>query len=235
MSFILDALKKSEGERQRRSGPSFFEVKVAPPRARFPAWALAVGALLLVNIGVIAWLALRSSPATVAEGERTAPAPRSQTAAASIPLGSPAPAATAAIAPPADRVAPSSTLEPDEQTALEAPAFTELPEFDPELAEVPEERPAMSREPTASTRVRRGTGLGIPTYEQLAGAPGSALPELRLDLHVFANEPADRFVFLNNARLREGETLRDGTRVESIVPDGVVLSAQGTRFLLQRQ
>ena len=32
MSFILDALKKSESDRQRQSGPALFEVKVAPQK-----------------------------------------------------------------------------------------------------------------------------------------------------------------------------------------------------------
>jgi len=32
MSFILDALKKSETDRQRQATPALFEVKVAAPR-----------------------------------------------------------------------------------------------------------------------------------------------------------------------------------------------------------
>ena len=32
MSFILDALKKSETDRQRQNGPALFEVTVAPPK-----------------------------------------------------------------------------------------------------------------------------------------------------------------------------------------------------------
>ena len=47
MSFILDALKKSESDRQRQSGPALFEVKVAPPRTRLPAWAIAIAVLLV--------------------------------------------------------------------------------------------------------------------------------------------------------------------------------------------
>ena len=46
MSFILDALKKSENERQKQSGPALYEVKVAAPARRFPVWAVVVGALL---------------------------------------------------------------------------------------------------------------------------------------------------------------------------------------------
>jgi general secretion pathway protein B len=58
MSFILDALKKSESDRQRQSGPALFEVKVTPPRPRFPYWALALAVLLVINIAVGAWVFL---------------------------------------------------------------------------------------------------------------------------------------------------------------------------------
>ena len=61
MSFILDALKKSETERQRQSGPALFEVKVAPPRGRFAVWAMGFGALLAINLVVVGWIALRGS------------------------------------------------------------------------------------------------------------------------------------------------------------------------------
>lgn len=214
MSFILDALKKSEGERQRQSGPALFEVKVAPPKARFPAWAIAVGALLIVNLGVVAWFALRSSPAGVAHAQPAVATARPIESGAAAPA--PPPALTAAA--PQEEV----TLEPGEP---ESELIAE--DFEPAVSE--------SAAPPASMRVTRGTDLGVPTYEQLASTPGASLPELRLDLHVFASEPGDRFVFLNNRRVREGETLPDGTLVESIVPDGVVLSVRGKRFLLQRQ
>src|SRR4030088_660331 len=59
MSFILDALKKSESDRQRQTGPALFEVKIAPPKARFPVWAVAVAVLLGINMIVVGWLLLR--------------------------------------------------------------------------------------------------------------------------------------------------------------------------------
>ena len=65
MSFILDALKKSENDRQRQSGPALFEMKMAKPRSSLPTWALALAALLVVNLGVVAWLMFRK-PATAA-------------------------------------------------------------------------------------------------------------------------------------------------------------------------
>ena len=45
MSFILDALKKSETDRQRQTSPALFEVKVAAPRHKFPVWAVGLAVL----------------------------------------------------------------------------------------------------------------------------------------------------------------------------------------------
>src|SRR5215472_7913059 len=63
MSFILDALKKSESDRQRQGGPALFEVKVAPPRHALPPWAVAIAVLLVANLGVVAWYFLRHAAA----------------------------------------------------------------------------------------------------------------------------------------------------------------------------
>jgi general secretion pathway protein B len=52
---------------------------------------------------------------------------------------------------------------------------------------------------------------------------------------VYAANPAERFVFVNMRKLREGESLPDGTRVESITPTGAILSYRGTRFTLQSE
>jgi general secretion pathway protein B len=61
MSFILDALKKSETDRQRQNGPALFEVRAAPPRNPLPPWAIGLGALLAVNLVIVAWVLLRHS------------------------------------------------------------------------------------------------------------------------------------------------------------------------------
>jgi len=75
---------------------------------------------------------------------------------------------------------------------------------------------------------------GLPTYDDVASKYGNGLPDLRLDLHVYAAKPQERFIFLNMHRLREGDSLPQGVRVESITPEGAVLSFRGTKFVLQR-
>jgi general secretion pathway protein B len=86
--------------------------------------------------------------------------------------------------------------------------------------------PAQAREKAAE---RAGA---LPSRDEVL-AQGTQLPELRLDLHVFAAKPADRFVFINMRKLREGESLPEGVRVESITPRGAELSFRGRRFTLE--
>src|ERR1700739_412574 len=86
MSFILDALKKSETDRQRQNGPALFEVRVAPPRNGLPLWAIGLAVLLAVNLVIVAWVPLRR-PAPA--GVDVAP-PAGQTAASGQPIPPPA-------------------------------------------------------------------------------------------------------------------------------------------------
>jgi general secretion pathway protein B len=59
MSFILDALKKSENERQRQVGPSLADVRVVRRNTERPWWVIAVAALLVVNLGVLLVVLIR--------------------------------------------------------------------------------------------------------------------------------------------------------------------------------
>jgi len=89
MSFILDALKKSENDRQRQTGPALFEVRVAPPKSKFPILAVSIVSLLVVNLGVVGWLMLRKpavaavppAAAAIPQGDAVTPTPQQQQAA----------------------------------------------------------------------------------------------------------------------------------------------------------
>jgi general secretion pathway protein B len=82
--------------------------------------------------------------------------------------------------------------------------------------------------------VRRATASGVPLYQDVSTTPGTQIPQLRLDLHVFAARPQDRFVMINMHKLREGDTLPEGVHVDSITPEGAVLTYNGSKFLLPR-
>jgi general secretion pathway protein B len=242
MSFILDALKKSESDRQRQGGPALFEVKVAPPRHALPPWAVAIAVLFVANLAVVGWLLLRHAAAPAEAAARApahtpteaapGPAPASAPAAAApavVALNAPPAAAPPAVAPAVHGVvtAPSGPAAPVDSAA--AAAASEPPGNPDDLA------PAAEPPPSASLgRVRRGTDAGVPLYQELAATPGSQLPQLRLDLHAYAERAGDRWVLINMHKLREGDSL-EGVRLERITPDGAVLSYRGTQFLLTRE
>jgi len=76
---------------------------------------------------------------------------------------------------------------------------------------------------------------GLPTRDELHSPAIAALPELRLDLHVYDADPARRFVLINMHRLHEGDSLPEGVRVDRITEEGAELDYQGTRFLLPHE
>jgi general secretion pathway protein B len=218
VSFILDALRKSEHERQRQAGPSIAEVPVARPASRLPAVLIAVGALLAVNLVVVLYVLLaddapeaRDEPVAAAPGPAVAtPAP----AAGRLPAAPTA--ATRALRPLAGEAGPETAVST-------APP----PAPDPSLVpEPPAAFPPPAPQPAAES--------GAPRIDTLPPQATAGLPELNLDLHIYANEPAQRAAFINGRRYREGDKLPEGVLVDSITPEGVVLRYGGQRFLLPR-
>lgn len=65
MSFILDALKKSESERQQQGSSEFTGVPTSSSRQKTPRWLWILGVLLAINLAVLLGLLFRpeSSPA----------------------------------------------------------------------------------------------------------------------------------------------------------------------------
>src|SRR3984957_583934 len=239
MSFILDALKKSESDRQRQSGPALFEVKVAPPRSRLPLWAVAIGLLLAVNLAIVAWMVLRrptahAEPAQPAAAPVAAallaPAAASASAPQALPPAAAAPAAASPASPAPATTAATTATAPSSAAPAASSGDTESAE---DLAPAAD-APAIPAAAALSTHVRRGTADGVPLYQDWAAPPGTHVPHLRLDLHVYAARPEERFAMINMKKVHEGDLLPEGVRVENITPEGAVLSYNGSRFLLPR-
>ena len=217
MSFILDALKKSELERQRQSVPGLVDSGVARPRPRLPVWAIALGLLLGVNLFVLLFVLSRSF------------------------LSSPHAPATV----PPRAVAGFSPLAPPVY-APEIPVASPMPAAAP-ISAAPETARSMNSGDSVSNKVRRRDPLlndedykatddeVLPTINEVTLTGAQALPEMHLDVHVFSTKPAERFVYVNMRKYHEGATLQEGPTIERIRRDGVILSYQGLRFLLPRQ
>jgi general secretion pathway protein B len=242
MSFILDALKKSEVERQRQAIPGLMDSRPVPPRARFPLWAAALIALLVVNVGVLAVVLTRggahggaaapaptSAPAIAPEsGARAAPSTASQTPAATAGSAdhfSPMDAAPPVYAP---EVPPTQDLSPPAAARRSARAGSSS---DVGIAH----RPAPGADPVLTESSDPSDAEVLPSINEIDLAGQPALAGLHLDVHVYATQPAERFVYINMRKYREGSTLAEGPVLEHIRRDGVVLNYQGLRFVLPRQ
>ena len=215
MSFILDALRKSEHERQRSTLPSLAQVPIATPPAQLPRWALLVIGLLaaaLLILGGAWWQSTRTvadvaaTPPTVERSMQLPPAPTTVAPPAILPepvvgARTPAPEPTAA--------ARDSGLA----TAATPSAREPPPPSEPSLAAPSADEPA------------------LPSAAALA-AEGIVVPAIRLELHRYREQPRDRFVFINGRKYVEGERLAEGPQLVSIVPTGAVLAQAGRRFLL---
>jgi general secretion pathway protein B len=279
VSFILDALRKSEHARQRQTGPGLAEVPVAAPRTKTNVWATAAVALLVVNLLAVGVLLLRraqqqdstAAAATVASGNAPAAAPAAAGPGAPNAVNAANP--TLVASPPVAAQTPAITQSA--QPPSRRPAMNDVPSRNPLADEVgaadggyePSVQAAAASVPTGPPAVvsnAAGTKRGSVVYEpvpEAADAPYAAapaapavqpaaatppetlpgadeltargnLPALHLDLHVYATQVQQRFIFVNSRKYREGETLAEGPVVEQITADGAVLNFRGSRFKL---
>ena len=201
MSFILDALKKSETERQQQTGAEFTNVPSSPDKPQSFKWLWILGLLLLVNIAVLVGLLMRA--------DKTPDVP--------------------------------TTIEemPAEQTPITEPSFeeriTEAKQNQPVLTEsaaIEEQAAIQQAAPGQTAAINRARVLTI-DEARLNGT--LQITDLHLDIHVYSDDPAERFVFINMAKHREQSKLEEGPVVVEIRPDGVILEHQGTTFLLPRE
>jgi general secretion pathway protein B len=211
MSFILDALKKSENDRQDASPAEFTTVPSGGRGAETPRWLWVLGALLLVNAVVLGIFLLRPEAPPPAAAVTAAPA------AVAAPTDAPAPAARQAEPEPV----PAST-SPDS-----ADFSARIAEQEPTTAA----RPPVPATPTGSGRQT----LLLPTLTELRTNGTLNLPDMHLDIHVYSEIPDDRFVFINMSKYRERASTKEGPEVTEITPEGVVLDYQGRTFLLPRE
>ena len=208
MSFILDALKKSETDRQQKGAAEFAGVPTSSGRREGPpAWMWVVGILLIVNLAVLIGIWLR--PDVTPDVQAAAPR---------------------AVAVPATDPEASAEDAFEEQVAA---ARQNAPQREVEqVIEAPRPEPHSPGVTVASEPINNIAAL--PTAQEVVVSGVLTFPDLHVDIHVYSESREDRFVFINMVKHNEGSRLAEGPLVEEITPDGVVLSMSGTTFLLPR-
>ena len=224
MSYILDALKKADQERTLGSVPDLETPQWGVRRsARSYRWIWVVAALLLVNGVLLAFLLGRGKGDDSASV--SAPSAHSTIPDTVVPI-SPLPGAGATVVTRPRNViqpAPTSTqVRPSVVTQAAAPVS--MPEPAPVTAPVSAPQPVPAR-PRQS---------GVPLWSDLPLEFRSTFTLPHIDVHVYADQPARRFILVDLQKYREGDTLENGTVIEKILPQGLQLYYQGTRFEIEK-
>jgi general secretion pathway protein B len=232
MSYILDALRRADAEREREHGgvPGLHSMPLggaaAAPAApvRRLAWAVAGAAALLIVMLAVAWRLWPTGPAV--PPAQAAAAPNGVSASFPAPTRASSGSAPASSAPAA-AVAAAAAVMP-----TPAPAVTR-----PTAPAAPTARQA--REPRARTPVV-GTAAGasmplrvedpVVAFEQLPDEVKRALPPLAIGGAVYSDNPGSRLLMVGGQLLKEGDIAGAGVTLEQIKPRSAVLRWKDVRY-----
>ena len=256
MSYILDALKKADAERERGTVPGLHSQPMAPApddepdvpqRQAVPVMWIAAGAGLCL-IGVLSWQLLMrpAAPPAVEVAANDVPAQ------SNAPVGQPpmaqqveAPPATPPEAPthPTPHPASQERMQPAEpMTATPVPASPRIRqprsgEFTPP-ARTPDAQVAAPSGRTESSNNSKpapptsNNGQRIATLQELPDDVRRDIPQLTIGGAMYSETPASRMLIINSQVFHEGDKPYQGLTLEEIRLKSAVFSYRGYRYLV---
>lgn len=242
MSYILDALRRADAERQRGAVPGLHAQApigmqsgaTAAPAGPARRLGLAASVLLLLGLAVAAGWLLRpgAAPALAAAGQPGT----------GLAVG-PAAAIPAALAPPVLAVpAPAARLLPAPPAGMPMPMPMPIPVLSQPAA--PTRRPALvasapaapvaetSAAPAPARPASVAAPARLPSLAELPLAQQRELGPLLVGGAMHAEQAALRIVILNGQVFHEGDLLSAELQVQQIRLKSVVMSHRGQRFEL---
>lgn len=225
MSYILEALRKAERERNLGQVPTL-EGAAAPEEeieSRPWLWVLVVGLLVNAVVFGVWWLYPRT------------PAPTVPVAAVETRELSPLPGSSGQRPAVADYLPPPTTVI---EEPYSEPPVVAVPESEPEPAPVPARTlsaaPAEPEEEAYEEPAIEATPVTqeITHFRDMPPEFRRSLPEMKIDAHFYTDVPGRSFVMINLRKYKPGERLAEGPQVVEVASDGVILSYQGQQFLL---
>lgn len=256
MSYILDALKRAEAERERGAVPGLHthHATLAPVQTdhgtRRRAWLLAGAGAALTLGGIAAGLWLWQMPARPAHSAAVAPAVANQPAplAETVPASAPTPgSASPPSAPLSAAVAPHASLPPavSKPVAKPTPAASvagrqALARNDPAAKAVepgaapaapkPKASAAQASATSRAASMAATTPAAIPLLGNLPEDLRHQIPPLTITGSVYSENRAQRMLLVNNQVLSEGSMAAPDVSLEEIRARSSVFSFRGTRF-----
>lgn len=257
MSILLDALKKSEEQRQLGKTPAVHDSDDYRPeasRGSARVWLpLAMSAVAAVLIGFMVWQQFREpTMESVADEQAAGQRPLPQIGAAADRPSTAVPTAAPESRTPVESFEPSEPgpgpagMAEDQEREELARSFNEFQQTGSDQAgagesdaespepEAPEPAmPASSEPPPQQAASTSGRQESAPvSYWELPQNVRDGMPELRVSVMVYAENPEDRFLLINGRRMVEKEAMQ-GLVLEEIRRDGAVFRYRNYRFLLK--
>ncbi len=246
MSYILDALRKSERERQQADplvlNPVGSEAIELPGRRVGLMGAVAVFVVVAIALSAY-WIVIsnRVAPVTVPKNSPASTESQKIRSGPEAALAEKTPPEIKTIRPaPELKPSPFAATRPRSSVrdlAKEARTAPSTPSSSAATAVVA--APSVPNQGNAITKAAAATPVATEKepIKFLRAMPADFQRELRdlnVTIHIYAPNEADRILYINNRQYRAGEQVRDGVVVEEIVPDGAVLTYHGQRFKLPR-
>lgn len=221
MSLILEALRKSEADRRRGETPNVhLELSPSPEvrRRGIPTWGWWMVAAV---IGATGWWLFHGKTSPAAPG--VAPfAVSTSLARHHIDQAGALPSVRHLTPPPMHATAPTPTPK------MTANPRTTLPSLPGDLPLVSHTVAPVAIAPSTPTSSADSTVLHLSdlTIDERRG-----LPPMKLSMHMWNQDPTQRFVILDGNRLHEGDRIGEAI-VTAITADGVILDWNGRRLEL---
>ncbi|MCR4300579.1 MAG: general secretion pathway protein GspB [Sulfuricaulis sp.] len=235
MSYILDALRKSQQARQPGTKPRTGAVHNISLPLPLSGWWLALGIVLLLALFTIALFLWRSTVGSLpdpsvepAPSEPVATAPTPEPATPAVVQESPAPSPVVA-----KQIIPVFDLSKQAKVPVPAPPPKKAKAVRTEKKPVTTQRVEANKTSVATAAIPLATD-NTPLLQEMPQDFQRALPPLAVTIHVYSHDQSQRILFINNREYRQGSEIEGEIRVEDIVPDGAVLSFRGERFKLSR-
>ena len=229
MSYILEALKKSQAERQLGELPSIHAPQVqlhdgaaSASARRTPVWLALGGVTVAVAAALLLWQPWQADAAAPAAAAvvpavlaQAVPAPLPAPLPVTAPPAAVAPAPVAASVPPAATAAPVHHARPVAEPKQETPGQA----VSPPVA-VP--APAVPPPPAAEESVPGMRDLPEPIQRQI--------PAVAIGGYIYSKNPADRLLLIDKVLRHEGEELAPGLVLEKLQPKAAIFSFKGYRY-----
>lgn len=223
MSYILDALRKSEQERQRGKVPDIHGGVSDSAEATRKAnlWPIVTVAVVVLNLGILGYFWL-SMPA--AEAPALVTAPTSDT-------GSSPPPNAVVPEPAAAPKKQASKPQSSQPVAYSSNAETNRPVKPATPKTQPQTDPAYigSDNATGSEPALPAVGY-MPQLEELPAYERDGIPDMTFSSHMYSSMPRFRSIIINGKRLKEGQYLNEELQVREITESGVIMSFGNTLF-----